>query len=132
MTDLALKDRLASLDTSIAVLTSTLESLEKGLRTGGLAVDIASLRPLHSDLKAALELLSAERAVVTADIERMRIATLADAEEAANRAVSGWIDRAEVILDRMLWKIGVFVAVGFVASAVVLLYVFASLRRQRR
>ena len=132
MTDLALKDRLASLDTSIAVLTSTLESLEKGLRTGGLSVDIASLRPLHSDLKAALELLSAERAVVTADIERMRIATLADAEEAANRAVSGWIDRAEVILDRMFWKIGVFVAVGFVASAVLLLYVLASLRRQRR
>jgi hypothetical protein len=132
MTDLALKDRLASLDTSIVVLTATLGSLEKGLRTGGLVVDIASLQPLHSDLKAALELLSAERAVVTADIERMRIATLAAAEEAANRAVSGWIDRAEVILDRMLWKIVVFVAVGFVASAVVLLYLFAGLRRQQR
>ncbi len=131
MTDLDLKDRLASLDTSIAVLISTLESLEMGLRTGGLVVDIASLRSLHSDLKAALELLSAERAVVTADVERMRIATLAAAEEAANRAVSGWMDRAEVILDRTLWKIGVFVAVGFAASAGILLYVLARLRRQR-
>jgi hypothetical protein len=37
-----------------------------------------------------------------------------------------------VILERMLWKIGVFVAVGFVASAVVLLYLFAGLRRQQR
>jgi len=132
MTDLALKDRLANLDRSIAVLTSTLGSLEKGLRTGGLVVDIASLRSLHSDLKAALELLSAERAVVTADVERMRIATLAAAEEAANRAVSGWMDRAEVILDRTLWKIGVFVAVGFAASAGVLLYVLAGLRRRLR
>ena len=130
--DLAVKDRLASIDTSIAALNATIEGLEKELRTGGIVVDIASLRPLHSDLQAALELLSAERAVLTAEIERIRITTLVAAEEAANRSVSAWIDRAEVILNHTLWKIGVFVAVGFVASAVVLLYVFASLRRQRR
>jgi hypothetical protein len=129
LTDLAPEDRLARLDTLMAVLTSTLGSLDKEVRTGGLVVDIASLQGLHADLRAALELLSAERAVVIADIERMRVATIATAEETARRGVAGLMDRAEAILDRTLWKIGTFLAVGFAAVALLLLFARGRSRR---
>jgi hypothetical protein len=132
LTDLALKDRLKSLDTTIVVLRATLASLEKELGSGGLAVDITSIQPLHSTIKAALEQLGGERAIVMADLDRIRVATLADAEEAANRAVSGWLDHADAIVDRILWKIGIFLAVLFTAVALLLLYLRKTSRRQRR
>ncbi len=132
LTDLALKDRLNSLDTTIVVLRATLASLEKELGAGGLAVDIRSIEPLRSTIKAALEQLGGERAIVLADIDRIRVATLVDAEQAANRAVTGWLDHADAILDRMLWKIGTFLAVIFTVLAILLLYVRERSRRQRR
>jgi len=92
-------------------------------------VDLASIRPLHSTIKAALEQLSAERAIVMAEIDRLRIATFADGEQIADRAVSGWLDRAEAIVDRLLLKIGVFLAVGFAALALLLLVVRKSSQR---
>jgi hypothetical protein len=131
ITDLVLKERLNSIDTAMVVLRATFATLEKELRTGGVPVDITGIRPLHATIKAALEQLSAERAIVMAEIDRLRAATFADGEETANRAVSGWLDRAEAIMDRLLLKIGVFLAVGFAALTLLLLYVRGSSRRQQ-
>jgi hypothetical protein len=132
ITDLVLKERLNSIDTAMVVLRATFATLEEELRTGGVPVDITGIRPLHSIIKAALEQLSAERAIVMAEIDRLRAATFADGEETANRAVSGWLDHAEAVVDRLLWKIGVFLGVGFAALTLLLLYVRGSLRRQQR
>jgi hypothetical protein len=132
LTDLAVKDRLRNLDTTIVVLRATLERLEKELGSGGMAVDITSIQPLESNIKTALEQVSAERARVMADFDRIRVATITDAQEAANRAVTGWLDRAEAIVDRILRKIGIFLAALFTAGALLLLYVRESSRRQRR
>jgi hypothetical protein len=132
ITDLVLKERLNSIDTAMVALRATFATLEEELRTGGVPVDITGIQPLHSIIKAALEQLSAERAIVLAEIDRLRAATFADGEETANRAVSGWLDRAEAIADRLLWKIGVFLAVCFAALTLLLLYVRGSSRRQQR
>jgi len=130
ITDLALKERLNSIDTVMVALRATLATLDGELRTDGVPVDLASIRPLHSTIKAALEQLSAERAIVMAEIDRLRIATFADGEQIADRAVSGWLDRAEAIVNRLLLKIGVFLAVGFAALALLLLVVRRSSQRR--
>jgi len=130
--DLLLKERLNSIDTALVPLRATFATLEEELRTVGVPVDITSIGPLQATIKAALEQLSAERAIVMSEIERLRAAMLADGEETANRAVSGWLDHAEAIVDRLLWKIGVFLAVCFAALTVLLLYVRANPRRQQR
>jgi hypothetical protein len=130
--DLALKDRLMNLDSTMVILRATFAKLEKELRTDGVAVDIARIQPLQENIKAAMEQLSAERAIVMADIEHIRVAMLADAEIAANRAVSGWLSRTETIVDRILWKIGIFLAVIFTAAALLLLYLRQSSRRRQR
>jgi hypothetical protein len=130
--DLLLRERLNSIDTAMVALRATFATLEEELRTGGVPVDITGIRPLHSIIKTALEQLSAERAIVMAEIDRLRAATLADGEETANRAVSGWLDRTEAIADRLLWKIGLFIAVCFAALTVLLLYVRGNPRRKQR
>jgi hypothetical protein len=130
--DLALKERLNSIDTALVVLRATFATLEEELRTDGVPVDISDIRPLLSTIKAVMEQLSSERAIVMAEIERLRVATLADGEVTANRAVSGWLDRAEAIVDRLLLKIGVLLAVGFAALILLLLYVRKISQRHRR
>ena len=95
-------------------------------------MDITVIRQLHSTVDAALQTLSAERAIVMADIDRLRVATFTDGEMTANRAVAGWLDQTEAVVDRLLWKIGVFLAVGFAALTLLLLYLRWSSRRHQR
>jgi hypothetical protein len=132
ITDLTLKERLNSIDTTMVALRATFATLDEKLRTDGVPVDITVIRQLHATVKTALDQLSAERAIVMAEIDRLRVATFADGEATANRAVSGWLDHAEAVVDRLLWKIGVFLAVGFVALALLLLYMRRSSQRQNR
>jgi len=132
ITDLTLKERLNSIDTTMVALRTTFATLDQELRTDGIPVDITVIRQLHSTVKAALEQLSAERAIVMADIDRLRVATFADGEVTANRAVSGWLNHAEAVVDRLLWKIGVFLAAGFAALTLLLLYVRKSSQRHQR
>jgi hypothetical protein len=132
ITDLTLKERLNSIDTTMVALRTTFATLDEKLRTDGVPVDITVIRQLHATVKTALDQLSAERAIVMAEIDRLRVATFADGEATANRAVSGWLDHVEAVVDRLLWKIGVFLAVGFVALALLLLYMRRSSQRQNR
>jgi hypothetical protein len=129
--DLVLKERLSSIDTVIVALRSTMATLEKQLQTGGVPVDVAGIRPLQSTMKAAIEQLSAERAIIMAEIERLRLSTFADGEATANRAVTGWLDHAEAIVNRLLWKVGLFLAIGFAALTLLLLYVRRRSERQQ-
>ena len=123
ITDLVLKERLSSIDSTMVSLRATFATLDEELRTDGVPVDVTVIRQLHATIKTALDQLSAERGIVMAEIERLRVATFADGEVTANRAVSGWLEHAEAIVDRLLLKIGVFLAVGFAALALLLLYV---------
>ncbi len=133
LSDFDLQDRLKSLDTTILVMRITLGRLEEELGTGGVPVDLTSIQPLlQSNIQAALQQLSAERENVMADIERLRVTTINGTEEAANRAVSGWLDHAEAIMDRMLLRVAIFLAVFFMAVALLLLYMRESSLRQRR
>jgi hypothetical protein len=132
ISDLTLKERLNSIDTTMVALRATLATLDRELRTDGVPVDITVIRQLQSTVDAALQTLSAERAIVMADIDRLRVATFADGEMTANRAVSGWLNQTEAVVDRLLWKIGVFLAVGFAALTLLLLYLrWSSWRHQR-
>jgi len=132
ITDLALKERLNSIDTTMMSLRATFATLDEELRTDGVPVDITVIRQLHSTIKTALDQLSAERAIVMAEIDRLRVATFADGEVTANRAVSGWLDHAEAVVDRLLWNIGVFLVVGVAALTLLLLYVRKSSQRHQR
>jgi len=132
ITDLVLKERLNSIDTAMEALRATFATLEEQLQTSGVPVDIAGIRPLRSTIRDALEQLSAERAIIMTEIDRIRAATLTDGEATANRAVSGWLDRTEAIVDRLLLKIGVFLAVGFAALTVLLLFMRKNSQRPQR
>ena len=128
LTEVALEERLNRVDTTIAVLTSTLEAMEQDIRAGTIVVDIAGLRTLHSDIQATLALLSEERAILVSEVERIRLETLAATEEAVERISGHALDRIMETIDGVLWKVAGFCVAGFVAVAVLLF----SLQRMRR
>lgn len=119
------------MDTAIATLTSSLEAIEEDIRSGTIVVDVTGLRALHSDIQAALTLLSAERAILLSEVERIRLATLAATEEAVERISGNALDRIEETIDGVLWKVAVFCVGGFVA-VVVLIFSLQRMRKQPR
>ena len=128
LAELSLRERLGRLDSTMTILSVALANVDQSLKSGGLEVRIGGLLSLRDDLHEALSKISTERSIVTAEIERIRLATLAAAEEAANRAVAGWLGRIESIVDRTLLKLGLLIALVLaVATALIL-----SLRRARR
>jgi hypothetical protein len=126
--ELSLKERLVKLDSTMTVLTSALTSIDESIKSGGLEVNVAGLQALRDDLHAALSQVSSERAIVIGEFERIRLATLTAAEEAANRAVAGWLDKTESIINRTLWKVGLFLSLVLATAGVLMVY----LRRTTR
>jgi hypothetical protein len=120
LADLTLKERLGRLDTTIAALSSSLDAIEAGIRDGTIVLDIASFRTLHSDIETALGLLSSERAILVTEVERIRLATLAETELVVERRSEQALARVEAILDRAFWKVGIFLSVGFVGAGLLL------------
>jgi hypothetical protein len=128
LTDIALKERLGRLDSTLGVLTTVLGRVDQELSSGGLVVNLPDLQLIRDGLQEALVHFSSERAILVTEIERIRLATLNAGEEAANRSVADWIDRTESIVNRVLIKVGVFVSLVLGMTVVLLLY----LRRTRR
>lgn len=119
--DLALKERLAGLDQTIRILSTSLKGIEQQIRGGGIVVDIEGLRSLHDDLTAALERVSAERAIVLAEVDRQRLHTLATVERRVGEGIDAAFIRIDDLLDRLLLRIGIGLAILLVAAALFIL-----------
>ena len=115
------EERLNTLDTTIAVLTSSMVRIEKTLTEGKATVDIKGLRYLHGDILAALEFVRAERTRVIAEVERQRLETLAGMKTLVKETIDDASEQAEGIINRALWKIGLIVAVALLGAALVIL-----------
>jgi hypothetical protein len=114
---LSAEERLNALDTTLAILTTSLKSIEGSLNQGRLTIDIPGLRSLHADIQAALELLRAERAIILANAERQRRETITALESMLQRSITDASDQVEGIVNRVLWKVGLALAIVLAGAA---------------
>ena len=75
--------------------------------------------------------LTAERTRVIAEVERQRLETITTMELLVDKGIQDATERADGILDRVLWKIGLMGAVAFVGAAMLLLLARALWRPRR-
>ena len=119
--ELLIRERLATIDTTIGLLSASLAEIEGTLTEGGITVDITALRSLHTDIVAALELVRSERAILLAEVERQRLETLREVEVIVENRVVQASHEVEGIINRTLWKVGVLLALLIVGVALLLL-----------
>lgn len=121
LSELEVEDRLNSLDTTIAILNSSLAHIEETLTGGEITLDIVALRSLHADVVAALELVRAERTVLLADVERQRLETLSRVDAIAHEKIKLATEEVEGIVNRLLWKVGVLLALALLGVGLLML-----------
>ncbi|MDH4070487.1 MAG: hypothetical protein OEV30_08685 [Ignavibacteria bacterium] len=121
MENMGVGGRLDRLDDQLAIVTESVERLTSLLEKGNLAIDIRSLRSLHSDIARLEERLSSERELVFEEIERQRLETLAQVEAAGGRILTQTTTNATDLIDHLVWRIALLAGICAVGALLLFL-----------
>lgn len=109
----------------LTALRSEIEGIDEMVDTQRAA----AFDDITAERIAVLEAVERERAIVIDEIRKERVAIVEDAERIVNDVVDRSFDRVEAMVDGILWRVTILLAVGFVGLFVTVIVAARIARR---
>jgi hypothetical protein len=128
--DMELVPRMDSLQREADRALASVDSLMRLIASGAVTIDIPALKSLHDDIVLLERMISAEREIVLADVERQRVVTLQEVERYGDVLLEKTSGQAVVIVDHLMLRVAQLAALLVIVIILSGLIVFRVLRRK--